>query len=97
MRRGMADSGRIGSELRVLDVGCGSGYEVLLDKMASLTRPAEWSLGDEPNRLAHRCLAPLVRLWRSTINRYRTEDAEALLGDPEFESLSEYFTVIAQR
>jgi SAM-dependent methyltransferase len=66
-------------------------YNSLLDKMAELTLPGGiLYLGNEPNSLAYRYLAPLTKLWRATINRYRTEDAEALLGNAEFESLSEY-------
>jgi SAM-dependent methyltransferase len=72
-------------------------YEVLLDKMAALTLPGGvLYLGNEPNHLAYRYLAPLAKLWRATINRYRTEDAEALLGDAEFESLSEYHLFYGQ-
>jgi ubiquinone/menaquinone biosynthesis C-methylase UbiE len=72
-------------------------YEVLLDKMAALTLPGGMLyLGNEPNRLAYRYLSPLAKLWRATINRYRTEDAEALLGDAEFESLSEYHLFYGQ-
>lgn len=66
-------------------------YEVLVDKMAELTLPGGvLFLGNEPNRLAYRYLSPLAKLWRATINRYRTEDAEALAGGAEFEALSEY-------
>jgi 2-polyprenyl-3-methyl-5-hydroxy-6-metoxy-1,4-benzoquinol methylase len=66
-------------------------YEVLVDKMADLTLPGGvLYLGNEPNALAYRYLSPLAKLWRATVNRYRTEDAESMLGDPEFEALSEY-------
>jgi len=66
-------------------------YEVVVDKMAELTLPGGvLFLGNEPNRLAYRYLSPLAKLWRATINRYRTEDAEQLAGGAEFEALSEY-------
>lgn len=66
-------------------------YLPLVDKMASLTLPGGiLYLGNEPNRLAYKYLSPLAKLWRQTINRYRTDDTVDLLGDPEFEALSEY-------
>lgn len=66
-------------------------YEILVDTMAELTLPGGvLFLGNEPNRLAYRYLSPLAKLWRATINRYRTEDAEQLAGGAEFEALSEY-------
>lgn len=66
-------------------------YLPLVDKMASLTLPGGvMFLGNEPNRLAYKYLSPLAKLWRQTINRYRTEDTVDLLGDAEFEALSEY-------
>jgi ubiquinone/menaquinone biosynthesis C-methylase UbiE len=72
-------------------------YETLLDRMAALTLPGGMLyLGNEPNRLAYRYLSPAAKLWRATINRYRTEDAEALLGDAEFESISEYHLFYGQ-
>ncbi len=66
-------------------------FETLVDKMASLTLPGGvLYLGNEPNAMAYKYLAPLAKLWRHTVNRYRTDDAVDLLGDPEFEALSEY-------
>ena len=66
-------------------------YELLIDKMADLTLPGGiLYLGNEPNRRAYRYLQPLVKLFRSTVNRYRTETAVSELGDAEFEALSEY-------
>ncbi|MDQ3723749.1 MAG: class I SAM-dependent methyltransferase [Actinomycetota bacterium] len=72
-------------------------YEQLVDTMAELTLPGGiLFLGNEPNRLAYKYLAPLAKLWRTTINRYRTEDAERLAGDAEFEALSEYHLFYGQ-
>lgn len=72
-------------------------YEVLVDKMAELTLPGGvLFLGNEPNRIAYRYLSPLAKLWRATINRYRTEDAAQLAGDAEFEALSEYHLFYGQ-
>jgi 2-polyprenyl-3-methyl-5-hydroxy-6-metoxy-1,4-benzoquinol methylase len=72
-------------------------YEALIDKMAALTRPGGvLYMGNEPNRLAYRYLSPLAKLWRATINRYRTADAESLLGAPEYEALSEYHLFYGQ-
>jgi len=72
-------------------------YEVLVDKMAELTLPGGvLFLGNEPNRLAYRYLSPLAKLWRATINRYRTEDSAELAGDPAFEALSEYHLFYGQ-
>ena len=66
-------------------------YEALVDKMADLTLPGGiLYLGNEPNRRAYRYLQPLVKLFRSTVNRYRTETAVSELGDAQFEALSEY-------
>ncbi len=66
-------------------------YQALVDKMAALTLPGGvLYLGNEPNRRAYKYLKPLVKAYRSTINRYRTETAVAELGDAEFEALSEY-------
>lgn len=66
-------------------------YEQLVDTMAELTLPGGvLFLGNEPNRLTYKYLSPLARLWRATINRYRTEDSERLAGGAEFEALSEY-------
>lgn len=66
-------------------------YELLIDKMADLTLPGGiLYLGNEPNQRAYRYLQPLVKLFRSTVNRYRTETAVSELGDAEFEALSEY-------
>lgn len=72
-------------------------YEVLLDKMAAATLPGGvLFLGNEPNHRAYTYLTPLKKLYRTTINRYRTEDAERLLGDGEFEALSEYHLFYGQ-
>ena len=72
-------------------------YEALVDKMADLTLPGGvLYLGNEPNRRAYRYLAPLKHVYRQTVNRYRTEDAASLLGDPEFEALSEYHLFYGQ-
>jgi 2-polyprenyl-3-methyl-5-hydroxy-6-metoxy-1,4-benzoquinol methylase len=72
-------------------------YEALIDKMAELTLPGGMVfMGNEPNRLAYRYMQPLAKLWRHTINKYRTNDAESLLGDPEFEALSEYHLFYGQ-
>ena len=66
-------------------------FEILLDKMAAATLPGGvLFLGNEPNHRAYKYFTPLKQLYRTTINRYRTEDAERLLGDPEYEALSEY-------
>ncbi len=66
-------------------------YEALVDKMAELTLPGGvLYLGNEPNHRAYRWLSPLKYAYRHTVNRYRTEDATSLLGDPEYEALSEY-------
>ncbi len=66
-------------------------FELVLDKMAAATLPGGvLFLGNEPNHRAYKYLKPLKTLYRTTINRYRTEDAERLLGDPEYEALSEY-------
>ena len=66
-------------------------YEALVDKMAAMTLPGGiLYLGNEPNRRAYKYLKPLVKAYRSTINRYRTETAVSELGDAEFEALSEY-------
>ncbi len=72
-------------------------YEQLVDNMAEVTLPGGvLFLCNEPNRLAYRYLSPMARLWRATINRYRTEDSEQLAGDPEFEALSEYHLFYGQ-
>jgi 2-polyprenyl-3-methyl-5-hydroxy-6-metoxy-1,4-benzoquinol methylase len=72
-------------------------YEVLLDKMAAATLPGGvLFLGNEPNHRAYKYLTPLKKLYRTTINHYRTRDAERLLGDPEFEALSEYHLFYGQ-
>ena len=72
-------------------------YEVIVDKMAALTKPGGvLFLGNEPNRLAYRYLKPAAKLWRATVNRHRTADAEGLLGDPQFEALSEYHLFYGQ-
>ena len=72
-------------------------YEHLVDTMAELTLPGGvLFLGNEPNHLAYKYLAPLAKLWRTTINRYRTEDAERLAGDANFEALSEYHLFFGQ-
>lgn len=72
-------------------------YEDLVDKMAQVTDIGGiLYLGNEPNRLAYRYLSPLAKLWRATINRYRTEDAASLLGNAEFEALSEYHLFYGQ-
>ncbi len=66
-------------------------YMPLVDKMAELTLPGGiLYLGNEPNRLAYKYLSPLAKLWRQTINRYRTDDTIDRLGDADFEALSEY-------
>ena len=66
-------------------------YEALVDKMASLTLPGGiLYLGNEPNHRAYKYLKPVVRAYRSTVNRYRTETAVTELGDADFEALSEY-------
>jgi 2-polyprenyl-3-methyl-5-hydroxy-6-metoxy-1,4-benzoquinol methylase len=72
-------------------------YERLVDTMAEVTLPGGvLFLGNEPNRLAYRYLAPLAKLWRATINRYRTKDSAELAGDPGFEALSEYHLFYGQ-
>lgn len=72
-------------------------YEPVVDKMAELTLPGGvLFLGNEPNRIAYKYLAPLAKLWRATINRYRTEDSERLAGDAQFEALSEYHLFYGQ-
>ena len=72
-------------------------YEQLVDTMAQLTLPGGvLFLGNEPNRIAYRYLAPLAKVWRATINRYRTEDSEQLAGDADFEALSEYHLFYGQ-
>ncbi|CAB4346056.1 unannotated protein [freshwater metagenome] len=56
-------------------------YEALVDKMAAMTLPGGiLYLGNEPNRRAYKYLKPLVKAYRSTINRYRTETAVSELG-----------------
>jgi SAM-dependent methyltransferase len=66
-------------------------YEALIERMVGLTKPGGVIfIGNEPNRLAYRYLAPLKAAFRKTVNRHRSEVAEERLGTAEFEALSEY-------
>ena len=66
-------------------------YDVLLDKMADLTKPGGvLFMGNEPNRYAYRYFGILKRLFRRTVNRMRTIDAANRSGDHDCEALSEY-------
>jgi 2-polyprenyl-3-methyl-5-hydroxy-6-metoxy-1,4-benzoquinol methylase len=64
-------------------------WEALVDRMADLTKPGGvMFLGNEPSSFAYKALAPLKYLFRKTINRNRTDAAEELLGDAQYEALS---------
>lgn len=66
-------------------------WEALVDRMADLTAPGgTLFIGNEPSSFAYRALAPLKTLFRLTVNRNRTKSAEQLLGDADYEALSEY-------